>query len=56
MIVAEDVEEQHVADQVHPAPVQEHRGKDRMAILPAQDLGRHQRPFGVKAHQHPLGP
>ena len=31
-IVAEDPQEQHVAEQMHPAAVQEHRGEDGIGI------------------------
>jgi hypothetical protein len=50
-VVAEDVEEQHIADQVHPAAVEEHGGHKRVAVLPAQRLGRHQRPLVEERHQ-----
>jgi hypothetical protein len=50
-VVAEDVEEQHVPDQVHPAAVEEHGGHERVAVLPFQRLGRDERPLVEERHQ-----
>ena len=49
-VVAEDPQEPHVADQVHPAPVHEHRGEERDRTRPVDPaVSRSQR------HQGPRG-
>jgi hypothetical protein len=53
-VVAEDVEKQHIADQVHPAAMEEHGGHERVAVLPFQGLDRHQRPLVEERHQQAL--
>jgi hypothetical protein len=53
-VVAEDVEKQHVPDQVHPPAMEEHGGHDRVAVLPFQGLDRDQRPSVEERHQQPL--
>ncbi len=50
-IVAEDIEKQHVPDQVHPAAMQEHMGEQPASVDPLSHVPRHQTPFAVKRAQ-----
>src|SRR5215218_7558633 len=54
-VVAEDPEEEHVAADVEPTAVEEHRGQERKEVVPGRDLARDGAPAVDEIHQFWFG-